>query len=171
VNTPTLGRLSALITFPVAVIACTCGGIVPIDVAFHGSRFVFTATVVGRVEPARQYTMYEGKRVEVMSGGDMIGWVTVPVQSWKGTLPDTVIVYSARDGAACGYGFQTGRDYIIFADLEDRAGWLRGRAWPEGTIFPVASTYLCGRTSPIQSASAVFTEFAEPTWVRGDPDE
>src|SRR5467141_257704 len=133
-NMPTLGRLSALITFPVAVIACQCAGIVSMDFAFR-SPFVFTATVVGRVEPPRQYTMYEGKRVETISGGDMIGWVTVPVQSWKGTLPDTVIVYSARSGAACGYGFQIGRDYIIFADLEDRGGWNRGSAWPEGTIF------------------------------------
>src|SRR5262245_60303430 len=144
-----LGRLPILLLFPAAVLACSCAGIVPFDEAYRSNQFVFTARVVGRIEPPPQFSTYTGQRVQPIAGGDMIGWVTVPILSWKGRLPATLLVYSTRDSAACGYEFQIGRDYIIFANPEGRGSWNYNNAWPKGTVFPVPATYQCGATTPI----------------------
>jgi hypothetical protein len=34
---------------------------------------------------------------------------------WKGELGKTQLVYTARDGASCGFGFEKGKEYLVYA--------------------------------------------------------
>jgi len=38
-------------------------------------------------------------------------------RQWKGALPDTVEVWTPRNGAMCGYEFEMGKSYLVFARL------------------------------------------------------
>ena len=102
----------------------------------------------------------------------MAGWVTLPTQCWKGKVSETLIVYSEISDAACGYAFELGKDYLIFARLEQKGAeaWHAQAGWPKGTRFPAATTHICSGTQPIRSAILSDLDFGEPIWVRGDPD-
>mgnify|MGYP003392938593 CR=1 FL=1 len=49
---------------------------------------------------------------------------------WKGLSGSTVVISTARDSAACGFGFEEGKEYIVYAHGEGEA----------------LSTNLCSRT-------------------------
>lgn len=57
---------------------------------------------------------------------------------WKGVSTEEVVVRTARDSAGCGYAFEVGEDYVVYASAEE-AGAL--------------STGLCDRTARVADAS------------------
>lgn len=58
---------------------------------------------------------------------------------WKGVDTEEVVVRTARDSAACGFAFEVGQDYVVYASAEDEAGTL--------------STGLCDRTARVADAT------------------
>jgi hypothetical protein len=58
-------------------------------------------------------------------------------ESWKGQLSKQVIINTRTDGAACGYPFEVGKSYLIFAGSSD-----------DGNL----TTGLCSRNSEIEEA-------------------
>ena len=155
-----------LVLFPSAVLACECLGI-SVEDAFKHSDMVFVAKVIGRDAPAPRRSFYHGDSVYTIGGGDMIRWKVIPSRGWRGEPPETLAVYSSRDEAACGYVFELGREYLVYAKFMNRDGWwFRGSDWPQDVSFPVAATFLCDRTARIERCAADLRVLDEPTWTR-----
>ena len=68
---------------------------------------------------------------------------------WKGGEQTEITVSTAKSGAACGYGFEKGKKYLVYAGKEDK-----------GKALHVS---LCGRTRTEKEAekSGDFKELGE----------
>jgi hypothetical protein len=105
--------------------ACSCLPPVPPQDAMSEAAVVFAGQVTN-VAPA---------------AGDAGGPQLIPVtfevsQVWKGSADAQMTVRTERDSAACGYPFEAGREYIVYAYLGDN----------------LLQTNLCSRTAPIENA-------------------
>ena len=77
--------------------------------------------------------------------------VTFKVEnSWKGTLPTEVILFTGRGGGDCGYRFLVGQDYLVYAYGKD---------------LDHLSTNICQRTAPFSPNSDDLKILGQP--VRG----
>ena len=102
--------LFAAATLPSPAHACTCGQRPLLD-QFAAADVVFVGTAQGAFDP------HENDDFE--SGGDPIGYLFCVDLAWKGVVTDTITVWTARSGAACGYHFQPGEDYVVLARTRD----------------------------------------------------
>ncbi len=51
----------------------------------------------------------------VVSGAD-VGTIEFQVSAvWKGDVPETMFVATVRDGAACGFNFTEGQEYVVYS--------------------------------------------------------
>lgn len=115
--------ISPFLTVPAAlndkVFACTCAGPKPASEVYQESDAVFV-----------------GKAVEVKNE-DHFDIVQFDIDmAWKGVSEDVVMLMTADSGAMCGYNFEQGRDYLVYA-----------HAGPK-----YVETGLCGRTQPFEGA-------------------
>jgi hypothetical protein len=77
--------------------ACSCAPPPPPKDALKTATAVFQAKVTKIEKGERTYT------------------VTFEVsRSWKGISSDTVVVKTATDGAACGFGFEVDKEYLVY---------------------------------------------------------
>lgn len=116
---------ATLLVIPVTVdtraFACSCAGPRPASEVYQNSDAVFV-----------------GKAIDIQSEG-FLSTVRFTVEmAWKGVSDDNIILKTASSGAACGYGFEEGRDYLVYA-----------YGSPESL-----ETGLCGRTQPFAEAYA-----------------
>jgi hypothetical protein len=148
--------------------ACTCSRGSP-EWALNRADLVFLGTVIGSETPPSRRGFYHGDSVYTIGGGDMIRWWVVPSRGWKGEPPETLAVYSARSEGACGYEFERGSEYLIYARFTGRDGWPFGD-WPNKVVFPVASTSLCDRTAEVHKAGVDLLCLGEPNWIRVSMD-
>lgn len=115
--------------------ACSCAPPPPPKLAMEASSAVFS-----------------GKVVSIEKEGDFEKAVTLEVGDvWKGVDAKKVIVYTAKDGAACGFGFKEGSKYLVYATLLKRG---------EGKAL---STNLCSRTKPLADAKEDIEALGKPT--------
>ncbi len=164
-----LTRVLALILFSATVIDCTCGD-VPLKMALTGTDFVFSATVIGRALPAPvRFKRDDGTEVKLNVG--MVGWRMVASRAWKGQVPETLTVYSDMYAPSCGYIFELGDDYLVFARAVGHQGNRVDGGWPEGVTFPAVVTDACTKTRHLKSARSILLDLGEPIWVRGEPDK
>ena len=146
--------------------SCSCLGVSASE-AFLQSGLVFAGTVIDRLEPPPRYQEYNGDTIAVISGGDMVRWRFKASEGWKGEAVEILAVYSPRDGAACGTGFEIGKHYLVYAGLSSGDFWP---AWPESTVFPVWTTYLCSRTRELEHAAADLEFLGDPLWIMPPPE-
>lgn len=142
----------ALLTLaPTAVaLACSCMRSTPAE-ALERSTAVFEGRVL-------EVTPFEERRDVTLEGGcldeacrESLSETTESVEvtgfavrlsvtrRWKGVDTEEVVVRTARDSAACGFAFEVGQDYVVYASAEDEAGTL--------------ATGLCDRTARVADAS------------------
>jgi hypothetical protein len=126
--------------------ACSCGWMSH-EQLFDVADVVFTGVVIGRAEALPRRTVYSGGSVSTFSSGDMTRWTVVRHLAWKGTVPDTLNIYSARGEESCGFQFRVGDEYLIYSSTS--ASRYGDESWPEGTQFPAATTSRCSGTIPI----------------------
>lgn len=122
-------------------VACTCAPTPPVVEAVGDSDFVFTGRVV-----AKEYAQVP------MGGGDL--WdgsaFTFAVERvWKGEPALRLVVVSGSGGGDCGYHFQDGQQYLVYAKKYD------------GQLY----TNICTRTAPIAQATADLAQLPEPKAV------
>jgi len=142
---------SLLTLAPTAVaLACSCMRSTPGE-ALDRSTSVFEGRVL-------EVTPFEERRDVTLEGGclddacrESLSETTESVQvsgfsvrfsvtrRWKGVSSEEVVVRTARDSAACGFAFEVGQDYVVYASAEDEAGTL--------------STGLCDRTALVADAN------------------
>ena len=52
--------------------------------------------------------------------------VFVPTKSWKGDVADTVVVWTPDNVGACGFTFEEGEQYLVFATTRDATSLSSG---------------------------------------------
>jgi hypothetical protein len=133
--------LSLVALLPDCATACSCAALpgTPqerVREALSGSTAVFSGAVVDVEEPLPATTMMEGTMAFIMGEGT----ATVTLQAsevWKGPRQQTVVVNAGgNSGSGCGYPFEEGREYLVYATGGD------------------PSVGLCGETKPLSEADA-----------------
>jgi hypothetical protein len=78
---------------------------------------VFSGKVVD-LENTPNITMMEGEMVTIMGGNTATASVTLLVSEvWKGSMHETVQLATVpNDGVSCGYPFEEGQKYLVYAD-------------------------------------------------------
>lgn len=120
--------------------ACTCG--------FAGSQkervesglshadAVFSGEVVDLEKSPPHTTMMEGTMTTVMGGGNDTVSLRVS-EVWKGPDQGTLQVSTPSQGGACGYHFEEGREYLVYAHGKQGL-----------------KTHICTETKPLAEADA-----------------
>ncbi|UFJ39722.1 hypothetical protein LOK74_16905 [Brevibacillus humidisoli] len=81
--------------------------------------------------------MFRAKVVDIEQRAENLVVTLKADRSWKGEIPSQVIVHTALHEASCGFGFEEGKEYLVYATNE------KGQQW---------ETSLCSRTSEITNA-------------------
>ena len=85
---------------------------------------------------------------------------------FKGDVAPLTILVTGSGGGDCGYAFEEGKEYLVFATLSSDRRFTR-----LSRSTPVLTTSICTFTKPVESAAALLkslrTKFPskEPVWV------
>lgn len=131
-----LVALAILLTLiPQPVHACSCPGVGPPAEELAKSTAVFAGKAINRRSP-----------FSLVQRSDNPLYVTFEVsQVWKGPNWQTLLIRTVEDGASCGYNFQKGEEYLVYAHGDE--GDLR--------------VSLCSRTQPLDKATEDLSAFGE----------
>lgn len=142
-----LARLTSLALLSLALVAllpdcasaCSCATLpsTPQE-TLSSSEAVFSGEVVAFDKPPPFTTTIEGTTMTVIGGGGPKATVTLRVSEvWKGPRQQTIeITTEADSGVGCGYPFEEGREYLVYAAGKD------------------LSVHLCSETKPLPGAAA-----------------
>jgi len=108
--------------------ACSCAPPGPLNEELTTAAAVFTGKVVGTVEPIDGFGP--------ISSADPIKVTFQVYKVWKGSVSQTTNITTARSGSSCGYTFEKGIEYIVYAHGSENN----------------LSVSLCSRTQPLASA-------------------
>ncbi len=112
-----------LIKAPPAVYACSCMPPAPPQEALAEATAVFAGQVMA----------VEVSEGPVNSSADPVQATFDVSQVWKGDITKSVTLTTPRESASCGFNFEVGREYIVYA-------------WDDGDGL---STNLCSRTAEL----------------------
>jgi Tissue inhibitor of metalloproteinase len=112
--------------------ACSCIEPPPPQEAAQQAAAVFSGTVVSVTQVGNQQEV----RIRVES-------------VWKGAKCGEITIYTPLDEAACGFNFQTGLNYLVYAERQ------------QGKL----TTNLCTRTKPTALAAEDLAALGEPKQV------
>lgn len=122
--------LVTLVGFQATADACSCL-FRPLEAHIADAEGIFKGEVL---DISSEGVVSEGGLVR--GGGNL--QVTFAVSEvWNGPFEERVTVSTPAMGAACGYGFEVGRRYVVFAYVGD-GGWATG---------------LCTATTPVEQAA------------------
>lgn len=98
--------VALVLAAPAAVaLACVCVGQTDDEYRRHAD-VVLAGTITARVEPPSG---------PIISTADPITWTFAVERVAKGTPATTLTVVSSRSGASCGFTFEVGRRYVVYA--------------------------------------------------------
>jgi hypothetical protein len=136
---------------------CSCVRLGPVSQARAGNELIFE----GRVLQIRNTTIWRTYGPTLRHERYERRVVMVRIHSvWKGALGDTVRVLTGYGGGDCGYPFDEGKDYVVFADRFDDPGPAAGRGLLQASI--------CSHTTDARDAAPVRTALGKPPRERGD---
>ncbi|HKZ71005.1 MAG TPA: hypothetical protein VJ020_13050 [Anaerolineales bacterium] len=127
---PIATLVALLLAQPSPAWACSCVLPDPPPIAFANTDAVFVGRVTQINDPSWPGIM--------ASGADPVRVVFQVNDSWKGVATTTVMVETAVSGASCGYVFDTGKRYVVYA-YNDSGVW---------------NTNMCTRTNYVTNAAA-----------------
>jgi Tissue inhibitor of metalloproteinase len=122
--------------------ACSCGGSGPPCQSFGNTFAVFSGKVESITDSPREYSPVAGRKFNLI---DKKVSFTVN-ESFRGISEKTVDVITSSQSSACGYRFEVGREYVVYA-YKQKDGKL--------------GTGICTRTSPIEKAQEDLQYFRE----------
>lgn len=125
---------------PPAAARCSCVPPGPPRQALAQAGAVFAGRVVSVTEPREAPGDPDRPYVEVR---------IVPERRWKGAAGDTVTVLTPPNSAVCGYAFETGREYLVYAEGGEG---LR--------------VFLCSRTAALADAGEDLAALGAPAVTR-----
>ncbi|WP_052345893.1 hypothetical protein [Paucisalibacillus sp. EB02] len=113
----------SFLLFPIYSSACTC--VEPLSAERELDRS--TAVFRGEVKEIRQANDHDYGLKVLLTVNEV----------WKGVHESEVTIRTARDGAACGFDFQVGKEYLVYAGTND--------AFDNNNLM----TGICDRTSQV----------------------
>jgi hypothetical protein len=156
--------VAALILCADGAAACSCQSGMSVDEARANAKFVIVGRVVSVDNPAPQPLSTTDSTL-VESSGDMVRYAILPLQGWQRPITDTLIVYSARSGASCGFEMSLDGEYLLFV-RSDPEPW-GGREWAGGTpTGPTLTVSLCSRNKVFAEAAVAIGALGPATWRR-----
>lgn len=123
--------------------ACTCMPSPPPIIALTEADAVFEGVVIDIAVEAKA-----SENPNSISSNDLMRIRFRVLQAWKGLEVNETVVFTARDSASCGYVFQIGSRYIVYA-----------RSGERGLI-----TGCCSRTSLVSKAHTDFRDLGTAKW-------
>ncbi|HEX6188568.1 MAG TPA: hypothetical protein VFZ40_10845 [Pyrinomonadaceae bacterium] len=92
-----------------------------------------------QVEKARKDSraVFSGRVLRIDEAGYMLKVTLIVENSWKERLPKEVVLFTGRGGGDCGYRFEVGEDYLVYA-------YFGGTA---------LGTNICQRTTPLSGGA------------------
>jgi hypothetical protein len=135
-----LAALTPLVHLPTTAFACSCDMPGTPREEYEASAMVFEGRFVDNMGDEEQGNLpfnFEVARV------------------WKGPLAPMLTVYTGQGGGDCGYAFEPGRTYLVYASY-----------WEHGAVF---TTSICSRTRPIEEAAADTAAHGAPRAPRRPP--
>ena len=133
----------SLVALPDCASACSCAALPGTpqeraEKALSGSTAAFSGEVVDFEKPPPDTAMVEGTMWTVMGDARRKATVTLRVSEvWKGARQQTITITTEADSSfGCGYPFEEGREYLVYATGGD------------------PSVSLCGETKPLSEARA-----------------
>lgn len=147
----TLGRsamvlmIGAVVWWPASASACSCVPMPSPQEAFTESDAVFRGRVI-KIEPKADAAAWEQsswyRQVQLRL-----------TTSWKGTNQRLITITTEQAGSACGYRFEVGREYIIYAHRSRPEGRDTQAESSPDALYPTEFfTTSCTRTAPVQGA-------------------
>lgn len=135
-----------LLLFNQKLEACSCVGERPVKEAIERVDAVFTGTIIEKEEIRIYDTLSHDQRVYRVEMKYKIAVETV----YKGqSLSDTSLIFTGRGGGDCGYNFQIGQKYIVYA------GHIETDERYSGQVFidkkSAFRTTICTRTRKYQT--------------------
>ncbi len=119
--------LTAASIAPDCAYACTCLPPGPPAQELAGSSAVFAGKVTSFSAPSTEGTSTDARTATFEVS-----------QMWKGARQGTIVATTPRDSAGCGFEFEVGREYLVYA----------------GTTDGKLSVSLCSRTQQLSDAAA-----------------
>ncbi|WP_096273492.1 hypothetical protein [Paucisalibacillus globulus] len=113
----------SLLIFPIYSSACTCEEPLSANRELDRSSAVFR----GEVKEIRKADDHEHGLKVLLSVNEV----------WKGVRESEITVRTGKDGAACGFDFQVGKEYLVYAGIND--------AYTSDNLM----TGICDRTSQV----------------------
>ena len=148
-----LALAGALCAFPTLAAACSCAPPPAPEIALQESAAVF----VGRVTSVEKSDFSNKYQFSVS-------------KQWKGVAGKTASIVTATDSAACGIGFDSDRDYLIYAFKTEGDTQLRTNLCSRTKRAADAATDLAALGAPVNEAqnAAVPVTIAPLVIQKGD---
>ncbi|WP_010095530.1 hypothetical protein [Ornithinibacillus scapharcae] len=112
--------LTTVLLSPIPTAACSCAELGP-----------------AQMEMERSTAMFKGEVLDIKDANHTRKVLIKVEEAWKGVEESQVIVVTGLGGGDCGFEFQVGREYLVYASGEQSL-----------------STNMCDRTSWVQSKDA-----------------
>lgn len=129
--------LALTLTQPETAWACSCVPPDPPPVAFTNAHAVFVGGVTAINDPTWLARTFPFLPI-VYSSADPVLVNFQVADSWRGVTTTTVAIRTAASGASCGYTFEVGKQYVVYAYQ----------------YSGVLETNICTRTSEVALAAA-----------------
>jgi hypothetical protein len=129
---------------PRCVWACDCD-VPSVSEASEQAAAIFAGRVIDVAVPSGTY----------ISSADTVTVTFAVATAWKGGVQSTVTLATLRSEISCGYEFQEGQEYLVYARP---AGTTLLYARPANTTFEVS---FCSRTHPLADATADLAALGE----------
>ncbi|MHA6484259.1 hypothetical protein ACX1C1_20405 [Paenibacillus sp. strain BS8-2] len=128
--------MSGSVLIPKQAYACSCMQPVTVEEEKERSDAIFDGTVISSNKP---------KSSKIFSSADSITWTFEAHEVWKGEVTPIINVASALSSTSCGYEFQEGKRYLVYAHMVD------------GSL----EASFCSRTALQTSATTDINEFGK----------
>ncbi len=123
---------------PCTAFACSCLPSGSVAESVSSSAAVFAGTV----------TKVDVPQGQGMSSADSVTVTFATQKVWKGTTESQIVVTTSRDSASCGYNFELGQEYLVYANQNT-----------EGA--PGLNVSLCSRTTILAQAQSDLAALGE----------
>lgn len=133
----------AVIFLPILANACSCFSGGPPCQSFGNTFAVFSGKVESITDSPREYSPVAGRTFNVID--KKISFTVT--ESFRGISEKTVEVITSSQSSACGYNFEVGQEYVVYAYQNKETGKL--------------GTGICTRTRPIERAEEDLKYFRE----------
>jgi hypothetical protein len=131
--------LAVMVSVPTSLLACSC-------VTVGTGEFDYRQTAKDSA------AVFRGTVVEVLQLQSVaLQMVVVDADAaWAGIKSRRVYVFTGYGGGDCGYPFEVGKQYIVWAN--------RNEEWAPGEL----STGICSFTTPLEAASEQLRQLGKP---------